>query len=165
MATLTSSAPAAYAALSNLLDTACTAAGVPFFTSEILQNQPPAYIFLEALDNHSFTIEGMEYTYTESYDITGSCRYVAGDVGGNTYINIMNETYTLFTTIVMQTVVENRGGNGVAVLGITSYPSPFEIKAGFARYQAIPGNFGGGQAGWQGVLDWSFSLRAYIAPQ
>jgi hypothetical protein len=166
MTTITSTAPASYAALWGFVSTAAAAESPPVYTAqyELLEYQPASYILFTGIFDHVFDIEAMGYQWIESYELQGYCTVFTGDAGENVPTDIMSKTYSLFTDIVMKSVVENRGGNGIPVLGITGDPHPFEIKLGYAHYQGTPGNIGGSQAGWQGKLDWSFSLRAYLVP-
>jgi hypothetical protein len=165
MTTLISTAPTVYAALLGLIQQAALQYLPPIqvFPAELLEYQPGSYIIVGSVENHQFDPEATQYTFLEHYDINGLCTVFAGDVGGESASDIMTATYNLFTNIVGATVVEHRGGNGIPVLGITSYPSPYEIKFGYARYIGSPGNIGGAQAGWQGTINWSFALSAYLS--
>jgi hypothetical protein len=166
MDTLTSSAPATYAALAGLLTTACGTQATPvnFFDFEILEYQPGAYIMLTEINGHEFSWEAMNYEFIETYHILGLCRFLTGSVGPQATEAVLSGTYNLFTNIVMKTVVNNRGAPGVPVLGVTSYPSPYEIRPDYAQYKGTPASFGAGQGGFQGVIDFSFQLKALVAP-
>lgn len=169
MATLSTSAPKAYAALLGLIQAAAAAADPPVavFPAELLQFEPGQYIMVTSVFNHVWNIEAMGYQYIESYSIQGMCTVFTGSTEEDqpgTASNVMADTYALYTNYVMQPVVENRGGIGVPVLGIATYPFPYEIKAGYATYMGGPGNIGGGPGGWQGVVQWSYNLKGYISP-
>jgi hypothetical protein len=165
-ATLGSAAPASYAALVSLIKANAAAQDPPIdvFEAELNQYEPGAYIIVDGIFDDEYAIEATGYEYIESFNIEGYCTVFTGSDGGAIPHQICTQTYGVFTNVVMRAVVDNRGGNGIPVLGVVTYPYPFEIKAHLGNYKGTPANIGGQQAGWQGMLTWSFELRSYVAP-
>lgn len=170
MSSLISSAPAAWAALLGFVQTLAAAQNPAptVFPAELFQYEPGSYIIVNGVSNHQFNWEAMGYEFIETYMIDGLCTVFTGSTeldSSGISATVMQETYDLFSNCVMTAVVDNRGGNGIPVLGITSPQPVYEIQPGFAQYTHGPGNMGGAQAGWQGVLRWSYTLKAYLSPE
>lgn len=166
-ATLTSSVPATWTAMLNLIQAAAALANpaITVYPAELLEYAPGQYIVVGAITGHIFDIEAMGYQFIETYTINGSCTVYVGDSPtGTVPSQVMDSTYDLYTNIVMATMVANRGGSGVPVMGVATYPSPYQVLPHTAQYLGEPGNVGGAPSGWTGRIDWSYEFKAYIAP-
>src|ERR1017187_4465389 len=168
--TLPSAAPASYAALYGFIAALAVQQNPEVYVAQagLEQFEPASYVVVEGVFGDQYEIESTGYTFIESFDIDGYCTTFTGDgptdYPGTIPGDIMAQTYATFTNVVMAAVVTNRGGNGIPVLGITSYPWPFEIKAHVGNYTHPPGYQGESQAGWQGTLRWSFEFRSLVSP-
>jgi hypothetical protein len=168
--TLPSAAPASYAALYGFIVTLAAAQTPPVYVvqADLEQFEPASYIVVEGVFDDEYTIEATGYTFIESFNIEGYCTTFTGsgptEGDGTVPGDIMAQVYATMTNVVMAAVVTNRGGNGIPVLGITSYPHPFEVKAHIGNYTHSPGFQGESQAGWQGTLRWSFEFRSLVSP-
>ena len=170
MTTLTSTAPLAWNAILGFITAAAANASSPVsvFPGELVGYEPGSYIFMDgAIYEHQFEPESTQYQFIESYQIHGTCSVFVGQAPGfdiGAIAEVMTDTWSMFTNLVMLPIVSNRGGNGIPVLGITGTPTPFWVQPGYALYTPGPGNIGGGPGGWEGSLRWSFDLKAYLTP-
>lgn len=168
--TLPSAAPASYSALYGFIKTLADERIPPVYVvqGDLQEFEPASYIVIEGVFDDEYAIEQTGYGYIETFNIEGFCTVFTGsgptDPPGTIPGQIMAQTYEVFTNVVMRAVVDNRGGNGIPVLGITEYPHPFEILAHLGHYTQSPGYIGDSTAGWQGTLRWSYTVRSYIAP-
>ena len=161
MSNLTSTVPFAFNALYNLMNTAGLAQNPPVtvLNQEVVQYEPGSYVLLEGVENHLFNIAALgSYAHEEVYDIHGIATYLQGDVDPAT---VITKTWAIYQAVVMTPVVSNRGANGQYVLGLTAN-EPAWIVPQEARYTSSPGDFGGGMAGFQGMIEFRFSLKARI---
>lgn len=164
---LSLSAPYAYEAVYTLLQAAGQAQSpvVPVELGEILNYEPATIVLVNSIERHTIDIETLgTYSQIESYSITGYTSYYQGntDVAG-----VTTQTWNVYQSVVMQTIVNNRGQGGVPVLNIPDgTPSPFQVLPEYARFQIGPGVFRNGQQGGiHGVIEWSFACKAYITLQ
>lgn len=161
MSNITSSAPTAYAALLGLITAAASAQDQPVsvFPFELEQYEPASYVLLTGIENHQFDIETLNYAFLEHYDIVGIATVLQGDVDPS---GVLAATYALYQDVVQTVVVENRGGPA-GVLGVTEADGgPLLIVPGYARYTGSPASFGGGTGGFQGTIEFSYHLQAYL---
>jgi hypothetical protein len=168
--TLPSAAPASYAALYGFIAALAAEQDPPIFVvqGDLQEFEPATYIVIEGVFDDQFVIEATGYTYIEHFSIEGNVTIFTGsgptDSPGNIPATVMAATYTAYANVVMAAAVTNRGGNGIPVLGVESYPWPFEIKAHLGNYSHSPGFIDGVPSGWQGTLNWSVQLRALVSP-
>ena len=162
MANLTTTQPGAFDAFLALLTTAGNAQNpkVTIFDSEVLSYEPGSYVELLGFANHEYQVAALgSFAQYEEYEICGTATYLQGNTDAKA---VRDATFTLFQNVVMATVVANRGANGTQVLG-SSAPAALEwIIPRYAKYTASPGNFGGGQSGFQGSIDFAFGIHARI---
>lgn len=169
MSNLTSTVPGAYDAWYNLLKNAGAAQSpaVTVMAQELVQYEPGSYVCLgdtpsglKAVQNHRFELAALgSYAMYETYQFCGYATVVQGDVDPET---VLSKTWTLYQNVVMSTVVANRGANGAQVLGSAAPVSLEWIVPEDANYTGYPGNFGGGSAGFQGIVEFCYSLKARI---
>lgn len=163
MSNVTSTAPAVYAAFYNLVSAAAAAQtpAVPVLVGDLEQYEPATFVLITGLENHIYTTEALNYSaFLEEYDICGIVSVVQGDVDP---VTVNAATYAVYQSVVMATVVANAGMAGSGVLGVPAASGgPNSIVPGYARYTATPGNFGGGQAGFQGTITWSYRVQGYL---
>lgn len=166
MSDLISSAPGIFQALNTL----CVAAGaaqsptVPVYAFALTQQEPASYVLLQGIENHTFEWGSIgPFAQKEHYDITGQATVFSGSAtpdDATIVTDILNQTYSLFQSVVMTPVMSNRTQ---PLLGTTG-PSPYLMLPGSARYSAGPGSIGGGAGGWGGVIEFSFHFDAYLTP-
>ncbi len=166
--TLPSAAPASYSALYGFIKELADGQSPPILVvqGDLQEFEPATYIVVEGVFDDEYAIEQTGYGYIETFTIDGNVTTFTGSGPSDQGVpaTIMAQTYGIFTNVVMRAVVDNRGGNGIPVLGITEYPHPFEILAHLGHYTQSPGYIGDSTAGWQGTLRWSYTLRSYISP-
>lgn len=165
MATLVSTAPAAFSALYSLVK----AAGqnqtpqVPVFATAINQYEPNAYVVVGEIADHIFAPETIgSFSHEEHYDITGTVSVFSGSAtpdDPSVVTDVLNQVYDTFNAVVMETVMSNRE---MPILGAS--PHIFLMTPRSLHYEAGPATVSGGQAGWAGVLSWAFHFDAYITP-
>ena len=168
MANLTSSVPGAYDAFYNLIKTAGSTQSPPVtvMAQELQQYEPGSYVCLgetpsghKAVENHRWEFGGTGWVWYETYDFCGYATVLQGDVDPET---VLAATWTLYQNVVMTPMVLNRGANGTNVLGSASPASLSFITPTDANYTGVPGNFSGGMAGFQGIVEFCYSVKARI---
>ena len=162
---LVSSAPGIYQALLSLVQTAAGQQQPPVnvFPFEPGQYVPGSWVTVQGIENHEWEWESIgSFSQKEHYDVCGQVVVYTGDTvtSGTVPIDVLTQTYSLFQAAVMTPVMSNRT---MPLLGTTG-PSPFLMLPGHTRYAASPGEIGGEEAGWLGVVEWSFHFDAYITP-
>jgi hypothetical protein len=163
---LVSSAPGIFDALLKLVRAAAAEQSPPVsvFPFELGQYEPAAYVMLSKIENHVFEWESIGvFAQKERYEIQGKTTVFSGDsavTNPTLATTILAETYALFQACVMTPAMSNRN---MPILN-TEGPTPYLMLPGFARYDAAPGNIGGGTGGWCGVLDWSLRFEAIVIP-
>lgn len=163
---LISSVPGIYTAFLELIQTTAALQTTPVqvFPFEVTLQSPSRYIMLASVEHHIFNWETIgTFSQVEKYDIVGMTRIFTGQSLNNdpgVATSIMSDTYNLFNSCVMTPVMSNRT---MPILDTTG-PSPYLMLPGYARYEGMPGNIGGSQAGWVGEINWSFHFEAYLTP-
>jgi len=164
---LISSAPGIYAAFLKLVGEAAAGQATPVsvFPFELSQYEPKSYIILSKIENHQFEWKSIGvFAQKERYEIVGKTTVFTGDspaVNQKLATKVLAETYALFQACVMTPAMSNRN---MPILD-TEGPTPYLMLPSYARYDAAPGEMGGGPAGWCGVLDWGFSFEAILTPE
>ena len=169
MANLTSSVPGAYDAFYNLIKTAGAGQSPPVavMAQELVQYEPGSYVCLgatpgghKAVENHRWEWAALgSFAFYETYDFCGYATVLQGDVDPEV---ILARTWSLYQAVVMNPIVANRGSNGTNVLGSAAPASLEYIIPVDANYVGVPGNFAGGQEGFQGIVEFCFSVKARI---
>ena len=163
MSNLTSSVPGATDALLSLLTTAAAGMSNPpvqVFDSELIQYEPAAYVLFAGVDSYEIELAALgSYAHYENYDLCGRVSYLQGNVDPKT---IRATTWSIFQTVVMGTIITNRGTNGQQVLGSSAPTSLQWVLPGPATYRGEPVEFGSGQAGFGGTIDWCVHVRSRI---
>ena len=159
MANLLTTAPLAFSTLYNLFVAAGAAQTptIPVMAQELLQYEPGSYVCLTGLEHHNFEWSALgTFAFEEDYDIVGYATFLTGNVDVEA---VIAGTFSVFQDVVQTTVVANRNPPISAALqtaGVT------RIIPKFARYSSSPGTFGGGQGGFQGTVDFAYSVHARI---
>jgi hypothetical protein len=169
---LSSSVAGAFDALYNLLVTAGNAQTpkVPVFAQELVQYEPGSYVCLgvtpsgrKPVENHRYEPAALgSFAFYEDYEFHGYATYLAGDVDPET---VLSKTWTVYQNVVMQTAVTYSGSfpsGGGQILG-SAAPTTLEWFIPLeTEYAGYPGQFGAGQGGFQGVVEFGFALRARL---
>lgn len=167
---LISTAPGAFTNFYSLIAAMCEVQNpsVQCFPFELNQYEPDSYVMVSGIENHVIDWETIgAFSQIEQYSIYGKATvYTGAALSDDPTIaaGVLNATYQVFNTCVMQVAMSNRE---VPIFGsIPGVPDGalFRMQPEHARYQGMPGNLGGSESGWSGVIDWSFSLWAYITP-
>lgn len=163
MSNLTSSQPAAFDAFLALLTTAGAAANpvVTVLDSEVVQYEPAAYLVLTGFERHRFDDAALgSFAFYEDYEICGYITYLQGNVDPKA---VRDTTFALYQSVVMTTVVTNRGQpSGNPVLGPSAPTSLEWIIPTRAEYTSGPANFSGGAAGFFGQIDFAYHVKARL---
>ena len=171
MSNLTTTQPAAFDALLALLQTAGAAQSPPVavLDSQVTQYEPGPYVILEAVEQDGFDPAALgSFAFYEEYELCGITTVLQG-MGdpATTTKAVRDATFATHQAVVQSTVVANSGSvatGGGPVLG-SQAPSQLEwIVPSFARYSSSPGEFGGGQGGFQGTIEWRYRVHARITP-
>ena len=159
MANLTSTAPLAFNTFYGYLVTAGASQNpvVSVMNTELVQFEPGSYVLLNGIENHRWKWAALgSFAFYEWYDIVGYCTVLQGDVDPGT---VLTNTYALFEDVVHTTAVTYRApplSTTLQSMGL------LEFLPGFARYEGEPGSFGGGQGGFMGRVDFSYSCYARV---
>lgn len=162
---LVSTAPGVYSALLGLVQAAAVAQSPPVsvFAFELGQYEPGSYVTVHAIENHQWDPETIgTFSQREGYDVCGCATVFTGDspaTNAPVATTILAQTYALFQALVMTPAMSNRV---IPILGAST--DVFQMLPGFSRYSAGPGNMAGGEAGWVGILEWSFHFDALVTP-
>lgn len=166
MPDLVSTAPAIYEAFLKLVEEAAEGLSPQpaVFPFELGQYEPGSYITVHEIANHEWEWETIgAFTQKERYEVCGCATVYSGDspaTNKTLATAVMSETYSLFNTCVMTPLMSHRT---VPLLGVTGV-SPYLMLPYYGRYEAHPGSADGGQAGWCGVLNWSYHFEALVTP-
>jgi hypothetical protein len=138
---------------------------------DLIQYEPPTYILLNGIEHHRMTIEGLGpfRSMEESYDLTGCVSVYVGDspdpYDPTVATTVMNACYETFQDCVMTPAMSN---SNAPVFNAVSPNFPEgavnRMIPGTVQYSASPGYSDNGPVGWQGRIDFSFTLFAYITP-
>jgi hypothetical protein len=164
--TLVSSVPGVFTALLNLIRTVAEeqSPSIAVFPFELGQYEPASYVMLSEIKGPRYEWESIgNYAQREIYDITGKATVFSGDsaaTNATLAVTVLEETFALFQTCVMTPVITNRD---MPTFG-TAGPTPFLVLPLESAYTAGPGNIGGGQGGWCGVIEWGFHFEAVLTP-
>lgn len=166
MSNLTSTVPGAFNALYNLLVAAGDAQNptIPVFHSEVLLGVDVnnGYVLLEKVENQRIDLAALgSYAQYETYDICGTVTYQLGGPDPTTMAeDVLNGTWSIYQNVVMSTVVANRGGNGVPILGSQAPTALQWILPDRAEYTG--GAASGDVGGFVGVIEFVCSLKARL---
>lgn len=106
MAQLTSTAPAAFDALFDLLTTAAAPSGTFVQESELQQYEPATYIELSSIVNHKYEVASLgTYAFYETYEIQGVLRVFRGDFNPK---QARLDAWAAYQSIVISTVIANK---------------------------------------------------------
>ena len=162
---LVSTAPAVYTALLGLVQTAAAAQNPApaVFAFELGQYEPGSYVTVHAIENQRWDPETIgSFSQIEEYEVCGCATVFSGDspaTNPSVASTVLNATYSLFQSCVMTPAMSNRT---MPILG--GPPNVTRMLPAFTRYTGAPGNIGGAQGGWVGIVEWAFSFQAYVTP-
>lgn len=163
---LTSSVPGIYAAFLALIEAAAGGQTPPVhvFPFEVTQYEPAQYIMLSGIEGPEYEWATIgSYSQKETYNVWGKVTVFDGrSLGDNPAVatQVMNSTFSLFQTCVMDQALTNRTE---PILGTTG-PSPQQMLPVYSKYTAGPGRQGDAQVGWEGTIEFAFSFLAYLVP-
>ncbi len=159
MSDLLTTAPLAFETFYGILQAAGAALSpaIPVMDQELTQYEPGSYVCLTGLENHRWEWSSLgTFAFEEDYDIVGYATFLLGSVSQS---SVINGAFACFQSVVQIPMVNHRIPPISAALqsaGVT------HIIPRFARYTSSPGSFGGGQGGFQGTVEFAYSVHARV---